>query len=409
MRGDGPCEAGTYVAEGEPRVCTDCSYGTFSTEPNAEACNAWTAHECDWDEASVGTGTMDATCQSRAFATDLPQGVWDWSTRVVAIDSEDNVLVGGGWVPALSTVGFLAKLGPAGEVLWIRELENALEDLVVDSGDSVYSISNREAGGTSGVDSVLTKHGLDGKPERRIDIGGPGIDEALTIAIGPDDAIYVGGRTEGDLFAANQGGFDAFVAKFDADRGLVWGVQFGTSEDDQVSDCAVGTDGTFALTTYSFGTSVDEVQKRSTIDGGQIWSIDVESRRVALDENGDVYGAAGAVLYKYAGDDGTEEWSWDVPQDGEEPASVTDIAANPNGLVAVVLEGTTSITGAVFSFGYLVTSDGEPFDEWLAWWDQTVDALALGDDAVVVVTDYYGPEDFGYYGPSVLESVFQYP
>ena len=60
-------------------------------------------------------------------------------------------------------------------------------------------------------------------------IGTPWQDEALGIAVDGSGNIYITGYTSSDLASPNQGGFDAFVVKYDSGGTLQWTRQIGTA------------------------------------------------------------------------------------------------------------------------------------------------------------------------------------
>ncbi|MFG0285560.1 MAG: SBBP repeat-containing protein, partial [Phycisphaerales bacterium JB039] len=64
------------------------------------------------------------------------------------------------------------------------------------------------------------------------EIGSPGAEFSYEMAVDSTGNVYVGGETDGVLGSARLGGWDAFLAKFDADGSFVWVQQFGTTEDD---------------------------------------------------------------------------------------------------------------------------------------------------------------------------------
>jgi hypothetical protein len=326
----------------------------------------------------------------------------------VVVDPEDNVFVSGSRWDG-DPPGFLAKLGPTGDLVWFRKFANSVVAIAVNGEGTVFSISNRDTGASSGQDGVLTEHDSFGEPSRRIDIGSSGTDEALALAVGPDNAIYVGGRTEGDLFAANQGGFDGFLTKYDSSGAFVWGRQFGATGDDAVYDCAVGTDGGIVIL-------AGEVRKLSTTDGSEIWSglgngngYGYATMSIALDGNNDVYAHSLWSLAKFADHDQALLWEWDAPVDDSLPSEPWpgDLTGGPGGLVAVMF-------GDAYDYvdydGYLIAASGEVFDQWMSYdiWSGELQ-LALSSDAVVVAganCDYSG----GYFcSIHVEKTLFQFP
>ncbi len=86
--------------------------------------------------------------------------------------------------------------------------------------------------------------------------GGEANDSPLGISVGPDDGVYVGGFTEGDLAEPNAGSADVWLARFDPDGNEAWVRQFGGDGWDRGFDVAATDDGTF-ISGYSASTLDD--------------------------------------------------------------------------------------------------------------------------------------------------------
>ena len=116
-------------------------------------------------------------------------------------------------------------------------------------------------------------------------VGGKLKDEARALAPAPDDGVYLAGSGEGRVFGPGNGGRDVFVARFDARGDRVWGVQWGTDDDDFLTATAPDNSGGVWLAGYS--------------------DIDEDCRRVS--ERGFLlhYSAAGELLWNYS-------WSFDA-------------------------------------------------------------------------------------------------
>lgn len=90
--------------------------------------------------------------------------------------------------------------------------------------------------------------------------------------------VYVVGTTGGNLHGPQQGKGDAFIRKYDANKKLLWGRQFGTSEADDAWGATVdaggnvyvvgGTDGALAT---AHGDSDGFIRKYS-VDGRVLWT-----------------------------------------------------------------------------------------------------------------------------------------
>ena len=149
-------------------------------------------------------------------------------------------------------------------------------------------------------------------------VGGKLKDEARALAPAPNGGVYLAGSGEGRIFAPGSGGRDVFVARFDATGDRVWGIQWGTDDDDFLTTTAPDGSGGVYLAGYS--------------------DIDEDCRRVS--ERGFLlhYAANGELLWSY-------RWSFDA-------------ATRPKALV--------STAGGVWAFG---ETDGALYGSFAGGWD----------------------------------------
>ncbi len=136
----------------------------------------------------------------------------------------------GGWD------AFLAKYDSAGNLLWMRQLGTSEGDdsagLAVDNNGDVYISGYTEGslgGDNQGVrDAYLAKYDGDGNLLWARQLGTAAIDYGVGAAVDSDGGVYIGGMTLGSLGGPQQGEFDAFVARYDSAGNLLWTRQFGT-------------------------------------------------------------------------------------------------------------------------------------------------------------------------------------
>jgi len=136
---------------------------------------------------------------------------------------------------------FIARYDAAGTQLWIRQFGTPQEDqawsLTPDSsgGAVVAGWTRGSLGGPSegGRDAYIARYDADGNQLWIRQFGTSEWDIALDVARGSAGDLIVAGRTEGSLGAANIGGRDAYIARYDANGTQLWVRQFGTSEDEQ--------------------------------------------------------------------------------------------------------------------------------------------------------------------------------
>jgi hypothetical protein len=65
--------------------------------------------------------------------------------------------------------------------------------------------------------------------------------------------VYIAGETQGVLSGRNFGKTDAFISKFGSTGNMIWTKQFGTSEDDKITDLAIDRSGHLYATGYTKG------------------------------------------------------------------------------------------------------------------------------------------------------------
>ncbi len=84
-------------------------------------------------------------------------------------------------------------------------------------------------------------------------IASNGADHVYAIAADDQNAIYVTGDTDGNLFSTPVGSTDIFLTKIDADGTRVWSSQIGTSDADTPTAIAVDANGNAYVTGYTYG------------------------------------------------------------------------------------------------------------------------------------------------------------
>ncbi len=387
------CAAGEFVqSEGtasSDRVCAACSSGTYSDETNAAACSPWTA--CAWSEAEAQapSATLDRGCEPGSEYRFL-----EGSAKSIAIDSQDNVLVG-------TNPGSVTKLDPNGVELWVDDSIRTYEDVsvAVDSHDAVLVAMNS----FDDYQILLSKYEADGTrlwrepgnetPERpprpafvTVDVEGNAIvagtdayrpfvakfnpegdqlwfDDfasgplAFANSVATDGAgnVLVAGNAEGTL-PGIEGEFPGalFVIKYDADGNQLWLQQFqvgGTFE--EAHAVAVDSERNVLVAGFSkegSSDSADAFVRKCDLDGNEIWTrrFGTESAdwafalAVDADDNVLVGGrTAGALDGDNAGDDdafvrqydadGNELWTQQFG--GEDSDEVSALAVDSQGRV----------------------------------------------------------------------------
>ena len=232
--------------------------------------------------ASSGLGTSPNSFNEDAFVVKFSstgQLLWstylgganDDSSQCIAVDSADNIIVGGntfssGWISGgYDTIykyldGFVVKLTPAGQHIWSTYVGGSGDEfglgIAVDPWDNVILTGwTSSAGWISGgydtsynggmKDAFLSKLSAAGAFLWSNYLGGTGSDEGVGVATDIMGNIFVAGYTLSDGWIS--GGFntnligsnDAFVAKFTPEGMPCWSTYLGGSLGETAKGVAV--------------------------------------------------------------------------------------------------------------------------------------------------------------------------
>ncbi len=233
---------------------------------------------------------VDGASPSTVYRSPIADDDGEINVKQTAVDSDGNVFVMGTTNADLgsqlnqsSSDVMLRKYDSAGNLLWSKLLGATTEanglGLAVDSkGAAIVAgqIAGKLGTGVSagGKDSLVVKVSAGGEEVFARQIGSALDDGATAVAVGPDDAIYVGGQTKGRIqgAAASIGGADAYVMKLDAAGTRLYTRQFGTAGDDRVAGLAIDGNGDLVVASTESGQGV--VRKFSTADAtsAAVWS-----------------------------------------------------------------------------------------------------------------------------------------
>lgn len=177
----------------------------------------------------------------------------------IAIDAQNNLYISGftnatttfdASNPILGEDAFVAKYDSTGQVVWFKTIETAQKDLAsrvaVDLSGNIY-VAGETAGslpGNSnqgGTDAFIAKYEGNGNLQWLKQFGTSGKDTAEDIAIDAAGQIYAAGETAGSLFGDSySGGSDAWLTLFNSQGNKIISTQFGTSLDDKITSLKTG-------------------------------------------------------------------------------------------------------------------------------------------------------------------------
>jgi hypothetical protein len=185
----------------------------------------------------------------------------------VGTDANGNLYVVGftaGVLDGSSAGGFDAFLrayDADGDLRWTRQFGTAGEDVArgvaTDASGHVYVVGYT-AGALDGIsaggwDGFVRAYDADGGLRWTRQFGSSAWDEAQGVAVDADGRVYVTGDTQGALDGSSAGFRDAFLRSYDADGDLRWARQFGTAESDVALAVATGANESVHVAGYTFG------------------------------------------------------------------------------------------------------------------------------------------------------------
>jgi len=189
---------------------------------------------------------------TRRFGTARYDNAWG-----VAFDGSGFAYVVGGTGGDLagdnagSLDAFVRKIDPSGNERWTRQFgtdgADYLNGVAVDGAGFVFvagTTTGRLAGANQGdFDAFVRKLDANGNESWTRQFGSAGPEDAVAVATDAAGNVLVAGYTFGSLEGNTSGGYDAFVRKLDGGGGEVWTRQIGTGGDDYAYGVAVGAGG----------------------------------------------------------------------------------------------------------------------------------------------------------------------
>ena len=181
---------------------------------------------------------------------------YDRADGSIGMDGSGNVYMAGwtrktlsGQTSAGQDDAFIAKYDTDGNRLWVRQWGGASNDdafALTVSGNNVYAVGQTNSsldGQTSqgGYDAFVTKYDTNGNKVWTRQFGSSASDAAEGVAADAAGNVYVGGHTDGSFGGqTNAGGTDAFVVEYDSNGNNVWTKLLGSSANDAADSSSGG-------------------------------------------------------------------------------------------------------------------------------------------------------------------------
>jgi len=226
----------------------------------------------------------------------------------VAVDGAGNAFITGttdgslggpnaGWGDA-----FMAKYDASGTQLWVRQFGTSTDEsgsgVAVDGAGNAYitGLTYGSLGGPNAgdYDVFLAKYDTSGTQLWVRQFGTSTNDQGWALAVDGAGNAYITGNTLGSLGGPIAGGYDVFLAKYDASGTQLWTRQFGTSTSDQGYGVAVDGAGNAFVTGWTAGSlggpnagGWDVFLAKYDTSGTQLWT-----RQIGTSTNESGYGVA---------------------------------------------------------------------------------------------------------------------
>lgn len=155
----------------------------------------------------------------------------DYATGV-AIDSSDNIIVGGYGYFGGAWTGFVAKYNSSGVIQWQKKLTTSsscyVRKCAVDSSDNIIVVGNASGTGAGSNDGLIVKYNSSGTVLWKRLLGGSSSDIFFAVETDSSDNIFVGGYTQSD----GAGSYDFFMAKYNSSGALQFDKTLGASSNE---------------------------------------------------------------------------------------------------------------------------------------------------------------------------------
>lgn len=258
----GRCYSKCKLAENAAEMmCVDSTCQVANCDDNASLCDG----QCkDTRSDALNCGACDRKCESNQTCV---ASECRWSSFVIGTNAQDKAIdltrdadgnfyiVGytrGAFPGSLmrgESDAFLTKMTPSGIVVWTKQWGTSANDqavsVVIGEDDAIYVAGNTmgsfETVITTNEQSIfLSKFNKDGEKAYDKQFGTMQMDAVIKILPAPGGGVYMAGNTQGAISGGLVlGGIDSFVMKIAADGRAIYKTLYGTSKDDVLSDMAV--------------------------------------------------------------------------------------------------------------------------------------------------------------------------
>jgi hypothetical protein len=214
------------------------------------------------NDTSINKGTTMAIFNT--WTTTLGSSTYTEGARI-SIAADGSIYISG---PKLGTTSeadtYLTKYNPNGEKIWTKSYVTTNNELgaypAVGSDGSIYLTGGVTGDfwgvkSNGGYDAYISKYNSEGKAVWDI-LFGTGTDEYSTgITTSSDGSVYITGLTLGspDGQISNGGIGDGFLVKYNADGTKIWTRLFGTNQSDFPLSAKTGPDGSVYVTGFTTG------------------------------------------------------------------------------------------------------------------------------------------------------------
>jgi Ca2+-binding RTX toxin-like protein len=233
------------------------------------ATNSFGANATTYTEPAARVESFPGSNYKLAWDKKLKSLTGDDSLNELLLDASGNVVMTGytgsvlpGQVSQGSSDAFVAKYNANGTLLWTRQFgstgsEVISRTLLDNSGNVIVGgYTNGSLAGQvnqGGYDAFIAKYDANGTALWTRQIGSSLFDNISQTVLDTNGNLITSGVTDGSLFDFNQGSTDIFVAKYGTNGTLLWSNQLGSSAYEYVAETIVDANGNVIVGGLTYG------------------------------------------------------------------------------------------------------------------------------------------------------------